>query len=62
MTGQNPYWIAYRNLRENDKDRYMLSASLNYKILDWLSVSGRVRDGNSTTDYTKSYMLPVTKH
>ena len=48
MTGQNPYWIAYRNLRENDKDRYMLSASLNYKILDWLSVSGRVRMDNST--------------
>lgn len=54
MTGQNPYWIAYRNLRENDKDRYMLSASLNYKILDWLSVSGRVRMDNSTTDYTKA--------
>ena len=25
---QNPYWINYRNLRENDKDRYMLSAAL----------------------------------
>ena len=24
---QNPYWINYRNLRENDKDRYMLSAA-----------------------------------
>ena len=29
---QNPYWINYRNLRENDKDRYMLSASLSYDI------------------------------
>ena len=53
MTGQNPYWTAYRNLRENDKDRYMLSAGLTYKILDWLSVAGRVRIDNSNNDYTK---------
>ena len=42
MVMQNPYWINYRQLRNNNKDRYMLNASLNYKILDWLSVSGRV--------------------
>ena len=53
LTGQNPYWIAYRNLRETDKDRYMLSAALNYKILDWLSVSGRVRVDNSDSKYTR---------
>ena len=53
LTGQNPYWIAYRNLRETDKDRYMLSAALNYKILDWLSVSGRVRVDNSDSRYTR---------
>lgn len=27
---QNPYWIAYRNLRLNQKKRYMLSAQLSY--------------------------------
>ena len=53
FTGQNPYWIAYRNLRENNKDRYMLSGSLCYKILDWLSVSGRVRVDNSASTYTE---------
>lgn len=53
FTGQNPYWIAYRNLRENNKNRYMLSGSLSYKILDWLSVSGRVRVDNSNTTYTE---------
>ena len=53
FTGQNPYWIAYRNLRENNKDRYMLNASLNYKILDWLSVSGRVRVDNSVSNFTE---------
>lgn len=50
---QNPYWINYRNLRETSKDRYMLNASLSYQILDWLSVSGRVRIDNSTSDYTE---------
>ncbi len=55
MTMQNPYWVNYRNLRENKKDRYMLSAGLNYKILDWLSVSGRVRLDNSTNDYTEKF-------
>ncbi|MEL5895558.1 TonB-dependent receptor [Bacteroides sp. GD17] len=53
FTGQNPYWIAYRNLRENNKDRYMLSGSLNYKILDWLSVAGRIRVDNSNSTYTE---------
>lgn len=32
---QNPYWINYRNLRENKKDRYMLNAGLSYQIFDW---------------------------
>lgn len=31
---QNPYWINYRNLRENKKDRYMLNAGLSYQIFD----------------------------
>lgn len=48
---QNPYWIAYRNLRTNDKKRYMLSASLSYDITDWLNISGRVRVDNSSTKY-----------
>lgn len=48
---QNPYWVAYRNLRTNDKKRYMLSASLSYDITDWLNISGRVRVDNSSTKY-----------
>lgn len=48
---QNPYWIAYRNLRTNDKKRYMLSASLSYDVADWLNISGRVRVDNSSTKY-----------
>lgn len=52
---QNPYWSNYRNLRENDKDRYMLSASLSYDILSWLNVAGRVRVDNSVNTYTAKY-------
>ena len=55
MTMQNPYWINYRNLRENRKDRYMLNAQLSYDILDWLNVSGRIRIDNSNTDYTEKF-------
>lgn len=48
---QNPYWIAYRNLRLNNKKRYMLSGTLSYEILDWLNVSGRIRVDNSNNTY-----------
>lgn len=62
LTMQNPYWINYRNLRENRKDRYMLNASLSYDILDWLNVSGRIRIDNSNTTYTeKFYASTITQ-
>ena len=48
---QNPYWIAYRNLRLNNKKRYMASAGLSYQILDWLNVAGRVRIDNTHSEY-----------
>ena len=51
MVMQNPYWIAYRNLRLNQKKRYMLSAQLSYDITDWLNISGRVRVDNTHTKY-----------
>ena len=50
---QNPYWINYRNMRNNDKKRYMLTLSAQYNILDWLNVSGRVRIDNSSNLYTQ---------
>ena len=55
LTIQNPYWINYRNLRENKKNRYMLNAGLSYRIFDWLSVSGRIRIDNSENTYTEKY-------
>ena len=50
---QNPYWIAYRNLRNTDKKRYMLSFSASYDILPWLNVTGRVRIDNANSLYTQ---------
>jgi TonB-linked SusC/RagA family outer membrane protein len=55
MTMQNPYWINYRNPRETSKDRYMLGASLSYKILPTLTLSGRIRMDNSNSDYTEKF-------
>lgn len=50
---QNPYWINYRNLRNTDKKRYMLSFSAAYDILPWLNVAGRVRIDNANSLYTQ---------
>lgn len=45
---QNPYWVAHRMNRTNDKKRYMGNLSLKYQVLDWLDITGRVR-GDVTT-------------
>ncbi len=50
---QNPYWINYRNLRETDKKRYMMSVLASYDILPWLNVTGRVRIDNANSLYTQ---------
>lgn len=50
---QNPYWIAYRNLRNTDKKRYLLSFAASYDILPWLNVAGRVRIDNANSLYTQ---------
>lgn len=50
---QNPYWIAYRNLKNNDKKRYMFNAGLSYDVLNWLNLVGHVRVDNSHNDYTE---------
>ena len=53
---QNPYWVANRMNRSNDRNRYMVSASLKYEILDWLNVTGRLRwDDAATKQEDKRY-------
>lgn len=52
LTVQNPYWVNYRNLRENSKNRYMVGAQLSYKVLPCLTLSGRVGFDDSYTKAT----------
>ena len=57
---QNPYWVANRMNRTNDRNRYMVSASLKYEILDWLNVTGRLRwDDAATKQEDKRYASTV---
>ena len=50
---QNPYWVVNRNLRNNDKKRYMLTLNVGYDIFDWLNISGRIRIDNANNLYTQ---------
>ncbi len=50
---ENPYWVTNRELFENNMQRYTFNATLKWDILDWLSVSGRVRTDNTHMNYTR---------
>lgn len=52
---QNPYWINYRNMRKNKKDRYMANVGLSYQVLDWLNISGRARLDNANNDFVENF-------
>ena len=49
LSMQNPYWVAKRMVRSNNRSRYMVSASLKYKIFDWMDVVGRLRWDDANT-------------
>lgn len=55
MNMQNPYWVQYRNMRINKRDRYMLNLNAKYQINDWLNVAGRVRIDNTVGENEKRY-------
>lgn len=48
---QNPYWVTNRMVRTNNRDRYMVNASLKYDVLDWLNVVGRIRYDKTMNKY-----------
>lgn len=54
-TIQNPYWIQNRMNREMAKRRYMVNASLQWNVTDWLNIVGRVRMDESTTKQNNKY-------
>jgi len=51
MSMENPYWITERERFVNHKTRNQVTASLNYKINDWLDVTGRVKYDKSSNKY-----------
>lgn len=60
---QNPYWVAYRNVRPEVKDRYMIYGSLRYDITNYLNLSGRVRLDNTYTETEdKRYASTIGTH
>lgn len=60
LSMQNPYWIAKRNNRINNKNRYVVSSNLRYQVLDWLELSGRARyDVANTKHETKNYASTI---
>ena len=62
MTMQNPYWINYRNLATQKRQRFVIGGSLSYEILDWLTVSGRVRvDNSNINDESKNFATTNTQ-
>ncbi len=60
---ENPYWIANRESFTSKKKRYMMHARLQYDILDWLNIAGRVRvDNTYTTRERKLYASTLKLH
>ena len=63
MDIQNPYWIAYRNLRPEVKDRYMLSGLVKYDITKELNVAARARLDNTHSEREdKRYASTITTY
>ncbi len=38
----NPYWTRYENYQNDSRDRFIGNFELNYKLADWVNVTGRV--------------------
>lgn len=53
LSMENPYWTINREKFGNNKQRYMFSPSLRYKVSDWLTVTGRLRVDNSEDIYER---------
>ena len=57
---QNPYWVAKRMNRTNNRNRYMVSGSAKYKVFDWLDITGRMRwDDTNTFAQDKRYASTI---
>lgn len=63
LDAQNPYWIAYRNLRPEVKDRYMFFGSVRYDVTNELNLTARARLDNTHAEREdKRYASTVETH
>ena len=52
---QNPYWITEHMRTPNHKNRYMATASFNYKVADWLNLTARAKIDRSNNTKERMY-------
>ncbi len=52
---QNPYWINYRNRRQNNKTRYMYNIGVKVDVFDWLNVAARFRRDRTNNTFTEKF-------
>ena len=60
LSMQNPYWVANRMVRSNNKGRYMVNGTLKYQVSKWLDITGRLRwDDAATKQEDKRYASTI---
>ncbi|SFC39718.1 TonB-linked outer membrane protein, SusC/RagA family [Parapedobacter composti] len=55
LSMQNPYWIMERDRFQNNKQRYMTNATLQYRLNDWINLSGRLKLDRSNDKFEKKF-------
>lgn len=51
-SGNNPYWMSKYSLNEDSRDRFLMNASLKYKVLPWLTAEIKGGTDMYTTETT----------
>ena len=52
-SGNNPYWMSKYNLSDDNRDRFLMNASLKYKILSWLTAEVKAGTDMYTMEATR---------
>lgn len=58
---QNPWWIVNREHFNNNKQRYMFTGNLSWKVNSWMRATGRLRVDNSEDTYTRKISASSSK-
>lgn len=58
---QNPWWIINREHFTNNKQRYMFTGNLSWKVNSWMRATGRLRVDNSEDTYKRKISASSSK-